>query len=471
MTHVILGHCCKDASCVRVCPQNCIHPAPGEVGFDTAETLFIDPRSCIDCTACVEACPASAIKPARDLTLLEQRDARRNEAFFLGRTIMSGVPASRDTDRKALGGPGGRLSIAVVGSGPAALYSVREILQRSSSVRVTVFEKFGETGGLLRRGVSRHHPRVREMDRLYDVPFKDDRVSVVYETEVGVDVSIEDLRRDFDAVILACGASEPRSFGPADPELSGRFYQAIDILSSDNRGLPVPIRPEGLGPRCLVVGAGNVALDIVRYIAERGSADPVDDAVTDVVILARSNRVAFTPAAFDEIADLDNVDLAIDRAGTPVDIFGSGRFLRDVPGLVSVDLSDPDDIAAKPGQVRVTFSFGNEVVDIRHSDRGAARIVTASGRVFESSSVIGAAGFRMKEMDGVFIDENGVVLNRGGRVISPRTGDAVEGLYVTGWAKRGSTGGIGDNRVCAEETVAQLAMDLARMSPDALFER
>lgn len=82
MTHVVLGHCCKDASCVRVCPQNCIHPAPGEAGFESAETLFIDPRSCIDCTACVEACPASAIKPEPALTVTERPYAARNAEFF-----------------------------------------------------------------------------------------------------------------------------------------------------------------------------------------------------------------------------------------------------------------------------------------------------------------------------------------------------------------------------------------------------
>ena len=82
MAHVILGHCCKDASCVRVCPQNCIHPAPGEDGFASTETLYIDPDSCIDCTACVDACPASAVKSEHALTPAEVPYAARNREFF-----------------------------------------------------------------------------------------------------------------------------------------------------------------------------------------------------------------------------------------------------------------------------------------------------------------------------------------------------------------------------------------------------
>ncbi|WP_425297527.1 4Fe-4S dicluster domain-containing protein [Nocardia abscessus] len=64
MTHVILGHCCKDASCIQVCPQNCIRPTPSDPEFDTVEHLYIDPDTCIDCSACVQACPAGAIPPA-----------------------------------------------------------------------------------------------------------------------------------------------------------------------------------------------------------------------------------------------------------------------------------------------------------------------------------------------------------------------------------------------------------------------
>lgn len=416
----------------------------------------------------MEACPASAIKHERELTIVERRDALRNEEFFRDTPVVSLRPTRRDAGRRALIHRNGRWSIAIVGSGPAALYTLREILQRSGSVRVTVFEKYAEIGGLLRRGVSRDHPRVREMIRLFDVPFNDDRVEVVYGTEVGVDISIGDLRRDFDAVVLACGASEPISVGSRDAVDAGDFYQAIDILVADNCELPDPVRFENLGPRCAVIGAGNVALDIVRYIVAR-RVHAVADAVTELLVLSRSDRVAFTPSAFYEIADLENVEVVVDSAGSAVDMSVPSRFLRDVAGLEAVDVTDADDIGTNTGTLRVILSFGSEVTDIEKMDRGLTRIATSSGRAFMANSVISAAGFRMKELGGIPVSDRGVVLNRQGRVISRETGEALEGLYVTGWAKRGSTGGVGDNRVCAAETVAQLATDLARKSVGARF--
>ncbi len=82
MAHVILGHCCKDASCVRVCPQNCIRPLPGTPEFETVEHLYIDPVGCIDCSACVEACPADAIKPLELLTAPERRYPEVSDVSF-----------------------------------------------------------------------------------------------------------------------------------------------------------------------------------------------------------------------------------------------------------------------------------------------------------------------------------------------------------------------------------------------------
>ncbi|MDT2009702.1 NAD(P)-binding protein [Rhodococcus opacus] len=463
MTHVVLGHCCKDASCVRVCPQNCIHPAPGEAGFESAETLFIDPRSCIDCTACVEACPASAIKPEWTLTVTERPYAARNAEFFEHAPAEPRPRSRRIRFEQPLGRPSDRLRIAVVGSGPAAMYTVRELLRRSTSVRITVFEQHGEIGGLLRRGVSRDHVGVRDMIRLFDVPFNDDRVTIIHNTEVGVDVSVDDLRTRFDAIVFACGASQPRRLGPTTADPGPGVYEAIDILVAENCGAP-GFRPRGpLGPRSIVIGAGNVAFDVIRWMAKRRDRGAAAEAVTEVVVLSRSapDRASFTPSAFYELLDLENTAVLIDRSGHPPGAGADTPLLRDISALPAADICAADGpTATAAGTLRVTLSFGQEVTDLGKTAAGGVAVTTTTGRTFLADSAICATGFTTKQIDGIPVNERGIVPNRRGRVISIETGEPLDGLYVVGWAKRGASGGVGDNRSCATGTVTQLAADL-----------
>lgn len=468
MAHVILGHCCKDASCVKACPQNCIHPAPGEPGFETAETLHIDARSCIDCTACVDACPASAIKPEGALTIAENRYAVRSREFFAPKPVFLGPAPRRASFEQPLGSPYDRLRIAVIGSGPAALYTVRELLRRSSSVRVTVFEQHGEIGGLLRRAVSRDHAEIRDMIRLFEVPFKDDRVEIVFNTEVGIDVSVADLRTRFDAVVLASGALQPRKIGFADAMRRVGVYEAKDILFAENCGLSDPLSHGPIGPKCVVVGAGNVALDVVRHVSRIRAGAAGGEMVTDLVVLSRSapERTSFTPSAFYELLDLEDIEVLLDGAGTAVNARATSPLIRDISKLPTVDISDDGNLSkVYQGKLRVILSFGNDVTNIEGTSLGELAVVTASGRRLIANSVICAAGFTTKEIDGIPVSENGAVLNRRGKVVSRETGEPLERLYVVGWAKRGATGGVGDNRVCATETVAQLAADLAADRP------
>lgn len=458
MAHVILGHCCKDASCVQVCPQNCIHPAPGEDGFASTETLFIDPTSCIDCTACVEACPASAIKPDYALTATELPYAQRNREFFADAPAAPRV-RPRPVFALPLTSPGAKLSVAVVGSGPAAMYTVRELLHRSTSIQVTVYEQHETFGGLLRRGVSLDHAGVRNMIRLFDLPFGDDRVTVVPHTEIGVDVSIDDLRATFDAVVIACGASQPRRLDSADR--GDHIHQAIDILVAANSGAPTLHPPILTGPECVVVGAGNVALDAVRWVAKnRGRSAAAQ--IEQLVVLSRSapERASFTPSAFYELLDLDHTEVLIDRAGAAPPAESDGALLQALSRLRTVDLREPRSLPTGPAApLRIVLSFGQEATDVAPAE-GGVTVTTAAGRIFHAGSAICAAGFTTKAIDGVPLDGRGTVPNEQGQVISVETGEPLEGLYVVGWAKRGASGGVGDNRACAAETVTRLATNL-----------
>jgi ferredoxin--NADP+ reductase len=457
-----------------VCPQNCIHPVPGEPGFESAETLFIDPRSCIDCTACVEACPASAIKPEQALTVTESPYAARNREFYAQAPAPANRRPHRTTFDQPLGRPGDGLTVAVVGSGPAAMYTVRELLRRSTSIRVTVYEQYGTVGGLLHRGVSREHVGIREMIRLFDVPFHDDRVTIVANTEIGVDVSVDELRTRFDAVILACGASQPRRPGSAadlDAPVGSDdgIYQAIDILVTENCEESGFRPPAPLGPTCVVVGAGNVGFDVVRWAANTRTRGPAGTRIAQVVVLSRSapDRASFTPSAFYELLELADTEILIDGAGSAPSPHADNPLLRDLARLPVADLNFAELNSADQGaasaatdaRLRVLLSFEQEVTDLRRNAAGGVTVTTKAGRTFRADSAVCATGFTTKRIDGVPLDERGAIPNHRGQVISH--GEPLHNLYVVGWAKRGATGGVGDNRACASETVAQLARTVA----------
>ena len=126
MPHVITQSCCSDGSCVFACPVNCIHPSPDEPGFATAEMLFIDPAACVDCGACITACPVGAIKPDTKLTEAQLPFIELNASFYpkyegkLPPTSkLAPVPDAPAVDQR----PHGPLRVAIVGSGPAAMYA------------------------------------------------------------------------------------------------------------------------------------------------------------------------------------------------------------------------------------------------------------------------------------------------------------------------------------------------------------
>lgn len=337
------------------------------------------------------------------------------------------------------------------------MYTVRELLRRSTSISVTVYEQYDTVGGLLHRGVSPDHVGVREMIRRFDVPFHDDRVTVVLNTEIGLDTTIDELRTRFDAVIFACGASQPRQVGPTTD--GDGTYQAIDILVAENIGSSGFPPPTPAGPTCIVIGAGNVAFDIVRWVAKTRHRASAGDQIRELVVLSRSapDCAAFTPSAFYELLDLEHTEVLIDGAGSTPGAGADSSLLRELSRLPSTDVHGlhalPTDTTAL---LRIILSFGQDVADLAKTDLGVV-ITTTAGRTFRANSAICATGFTTKRIDGVPLDTRGVVPNLRGQVISYATGEPLEGLYVVGWAKRGASGGVGDNRTCAAETVTQLA--------------
>ena len=212
MPYVVTQSCCADASCVVACPVNCIHPAPGEPGFGSAEMVYVDPKACVDCGACVTACPVDAIKPHTALAERELPFIALNASYYedqphLDRSVLAPVPAAR-----ALSGE--EVRVAVVGAGPAGLYAADHLLQHAG-VRVDVYDRLPTPHGLARFGVAPDHRSTRKVNNLFETIGSQPGFTYGLGVEVGRDVTHDDLTASYHAVLYSVGArATARSSSP-----------------------------------------------------------------------------------------------------------------------------------------------------------------------------------------------------------------------------------------------------------------
>jgi ferredoxin--NADP+ reductase len=402
VSYAISGECCSDASCVSVCPMNSIHPSPGEPGFGTGASLFVDPRTCIDCGACADICPVDAAKPA-DLSAPE--DVARNAEYFAAREPLDGLDLDswRAPSYEVWGG--GPRRVLVVGAGPAGMYATRELLLRTTA-EVTLVDRFARVGGLVRYGVAPDHPQTRQIISSFERIIRHPRVRWRPGTEAA-ELS------GYDAVVHAVGAYESRRLGFAGECTASEFV----AWYNGRPGASLPV--ELAGPRAVVVGNGNVALDLARMLVS-------DD---------------------DRLAAMD-VSAAVRRT-----LASSG-----IKEVVLVGRRGPDRAAYTESALRELTVAAGDRVSFRYHARplgwSAAGLELDDGETIAAGNLFSAIGFVGRPVAGLPFDaERGVVPNVRGAVVGR------PGHYVAGWIKRGARGGIGVNKACAQETVLALISD------------
>src|ERR1700759_424225 len=282
MPHVITQSCCNDGSCVFACPVNCIHPSPDEPGFATAEMLYIDPVACVDCGACVSACPVGAIAPDNRLEAKQLPFVEINASFYPERPP---VPPA--------GGWGARrqpLTVAIVGSGPAAMYAADELLTQHA-VRVNVFEKLPTPYGLVRAGVAPDHQTTKRVTALFDRIAQRREFRFFLNVEVGKHLSHDDLLAHHHAVIYAVGAPNDRRLDIDGMGLpgTGTATETVAWINGhpDFTELPVDLSHE----RVVVVGNGNVAFDVARVLAANPDVLAHTDIADHALQALRASRV------------------------------------------------------------------------------------------------------------------------------------------------------------------------------------
>ena len=384
------------------------------------------------------------------------------------------------------------LCIAVVGSGPAGFYAAGALLAHDPPIEVDMFDRLPTPWGLVRLGVAPDHPKIKSVSRAFEKIAQRPGFRFFGNVDIGSDVSHEELAELYDAVIYAYGAQADRRMGIPGEDLPGS-WAATEFVAwynghPDFQDIPFDLSSE----RAVVIGNGNVAIDVARMLAltleEISPTDTTDEAITailgagikEIVILGRRGPVqaAFTTPELQELRELAGADLVVDPADLELDPVSAAALEEDT-ALARRNVEVLREAVAAPTtgkEKRVVLRFcvspmaiiGNERVEavevVRNElvadESGQIRAVPTEEReVIPCGIVLRSVGYRGTAMPGVPFDEGrATIRNDQGRVLDD-AGAPIPGLYCTGWIKRGPSGVIGTNKKDATETVELLLAD------------
>jgi ferredoxin/flavodoxin---NADP+ reductase len=372
--------------------------------------------------------------------------------------------------------------VAVIGSGPAGFYAAGALLSADPPVEVDMIERLPTPWGLVRLGVAPDHPKLKTVSRAFERIAEQPGFRFLGNVEVGRDLHHADLVRLYDAVVYAVGAQTDRRLGIPGEDLPGS-WAATELVAwynghPDYQQLDFDLAVE----RAVVIGNGNVALDVARMLAltheELAPTDATDasiaaiesSSIREIVVVGRRGpaQAAFTTPELQEMGELAGADVVVD----PADLEGAEpqgtNAERNLAVLRNFAGREPE---GKPR--RVVFRFFRSPVAILGEqrvegielvrnvlDEGLRAVPTEERESLRCGLVFRSVGYHGVELpDVVFDAASGTIPNEGGRV-GP-------GVYVAGWIKRGPTGVIGTNKKDAAETVALLLEDAAagRLEP------
>ena len=400
------------------------------------------------------------------------------------------------------------LRIAVVGAGPAGFFVAQHLSQRTDvATAVDLFERLPMPFGLVRYGVAPDHEEIKRVARSFEKTTAKPNVRLFANVELGAQVTLEDLRRHYHQICLTTGAQSDRRLGVPGEDLPGS-HSATEFVAWYN-GHPdyCQCTFDLSAERAVVIGVGNVAVDVARILArlpeDLATTDIADYAldalrrsrIREVVVLGRRGplQAAFTPPELKELGELNGVDVVVRPDEIELDPASQAELERSDDRALQRKMEILREFAArKPsGQPRrLVLRFLVSPVDLRPAPTGrvgAIRLVrnvlrpdergtlqahpTGEMEEMEAGLVFRSVGYRGVPLTGVPFDERrGIVPNVAGRVLDPATSTPIPGLYVSGWLKRGPTGVIGTNKPDAAETVKVMLEDAARiacLSPDA----
>ncbi len=378
---------------------------------------------------------------------------------------------------------------AVIGSGPAGFYATAALLASDDpAFEVDLYDRLPTPWGLVRAGVAPDHPKIKAVTRVFERIAKHDRFRFFGHVAIGEHLSREELLEHYDAVVWAYGADSDRRLGIEGEDLPGSIAATALVGwyngHPDWRDLELDLSCE----RVVVIGNGNVAIDVARMLAtdpdELATTDIADHAlvelrssgIREIVVCGRRGpaQAAFTSVELGELGELAGVDVVVSaEEGTPdaasaEAIAGDGhpierRNISILESYMERGTSGADRRIVLRFLVSPTRILGSDRVEgielartrLEPGEGGAMRAVATDEReTIPCGMVVRSVGYLGRGVPGVSFDERrGVIPNERGRVI-----DAA-GEYCTGWIKRGPSGIIGTNKKDANETVEVLLGD------------
>ena len=360
--------------------------------------------------------------------------------------------------------------IAIIGAGPAG-YFTAQALQNAETEKlkfsIDMIERLPTPWGLVRSGVAPDHPKIKTVSKVFEKIAADPNFRLFANVEIGSDITVAQLKEKYDAVIIATGSSLGKTLGIPGEELPGSLSAADFVpwynAHPDYVNVNVPMDCD----TAVVIGAGNVAMDVARMLAlEPSELDPTDtadhalatfktSAVRDVYISARRGpeHAAFTSPELRELPKLEHTNVAINKSDIDAAIVRAGAEPeKDVKSNLDAMLLMAESQKSEHERT-MHFLFQHTPKQILGRERVEGVLYsTPNGDVtVKCGLVIIAIGYQAASINGVPY-ENGKVVNTGGRV--------KENLYVVGWAKRGPSGVIGTNKSDAAAVVELIINDM-----------
>jgi ferredoxin--NADP+ reductase len=386
------------------------------------------------------------------------------------------------------------LRVAVVGSGPAGFYATGQLLAHDPAVEVDLFDRLPTPWGLVRLGVAPDHPNIKAVSRVFERIALRPGFRFFGNVEIGRDLEHDELMRLYDAVIYSVGSQTDRRLGIPGEDLPGSWPATAFVAWYNAHPDFHDSRFDLSSRRAVVIGNGNVAVDVARMLAltsdELAPTDTADDAIAaivaagieEILVLGRRGpaQAAFTTPELVELTELAGADLIVDPADLELDPASAAALeedtalaRRNVEVLREATASAP---AGKPKRLVLRFCVSPvailgeeavEAIEVVHNELVAdpegtiSAVATDRREVIPCGIVLRSVGYRGVAIAGVPFDEGlAAIPNRAGRVLDD-AGEVIPGLYCAGWIKRGPSGVIGTNKKDANETVELLLEDAA----------
>jgi ferredoxin--NADP+ reductase len=372
--------------------------------------------------------------------------------------------------------------IAIVGSGPAGYYTAEAaVKQWGEDARVDIFDKLPVPFGLIRTGVAPDHQSIKAVARRYEKTAIGDTVRFAGNVEIGRDIAIEELTELYDAVILATGAPRDRDLPIPGADSANVFGSAAFVGWYNGHPEYAALAPDLSGRHAVIIGMGNVALDVARILskteAEFGGSDIVahalellrDSNIETITILGRRgpHQIMMTPKELGELLRLERAVPRVENADLPPpesdDMLDPGQ-RKSVTLLREFAALSPSDRAGKALSINFDFFASPTLIEqeggnlsglvVERTELKDGRAV-GSGETYRipADLLISCIGYRTSPIAGVPFDERaGRFPNEEGRI--------APALYCVGWAKRGPSGTIGTNRPDGYAVIEKVAEDI-----------